>query len=583
MSGEYSDVDEDNENEDEEIEATVGKELVLYLIDAGRDMFLTTPENREKKNLQENAGVYVLEDLSVLSAQLINNVRTIPERFEAEIGSSSISAAISEGSRNNPLGVAQTMLKSGGKNVDKRVLLFTNNDDPFAEAGERARQDMHRTTVQKALDAQDVGISFDLYPMSRPGGDRFTMSTFYADMIQGQDEDERSQIVDNASNRLEELRNQLKKKSFRKRMVRRVLFSVARASEIALKSYAMIRPAKIAKDVSVEASRNVPLKTEVSLICQDTGALLTGPIKRMQLYNGTKALFHPDEIGAVKRVVAKDLQLLGFKPLACLQEYHNLQPATFLYPDEEAVSGSTCAFIALHAAMLDQKKFAVACWGKSVQPRLVALLAQEERRDEQQGAQLEPPGFQMIFQPFLDDIRAAELYHPWADGAAPRASPEQVERASRLMRKLILRDFSLLDVQNPALQQHYAALEMIALGYQQDVAAVEDNTLPDAHAFSTPAVEAVVRAFKDEVYGPTHDEDEAAEREKKGAPAAKRKALQEAAVARAADENWEQLADDGKLETLTIEQLKVYLRSKGLPVSGKKKDLVGRVLTALGR
>jgi hypothetical protein len=46
-------------------------------------------------------------------------------------------------------------------------------------------------------------------------------------------------------------------------------------------------------------------------------------------------LFHPDEIQQVKKITNVQLQLLGFKPLACLKDYHNLRPPTFLYPDEE--------------------------------------------------------------------------------------------------------------------------------------------------------------------------------------------------------------------------------------------------------
>ena len=42
-----------------------------------------------------------------------------------------------------------------------------------------------------------------------------------------------------------------------------------------------------------------------------------------------------DELSEIKRVSTGNLRLLGFKPLSCLKDYHNLRPSTFLYPSEE--------------------------------------------------------------------------------------------------------------------------------------------------------------------------------------------------------------------------------------------------------
>lgn len=352
-----------------------GKELSVYLVDSSKDMFtskyfeedgavtyfaavaealeadikkriINNPgdqvavvfyNTREKKNIQELDHVYVLEELGLPSAKLIKEIGTIQDGFDERIGSRT---AIPESSRDNPLynalWVAQGMFRTGSsKNVSKRILLFTNNDDPFGEADPLAQADMRRTTIQRAKDAQDLGIQLELYPMSRPG-EQFNVKIFYAEMIQIPDDESESGFMLKATAKFKDLVDAMKKKIYKKRMVRRVMFEVADGVEFGLRSYAMIRPAKIVKEMSVTARENIPIKPEVSLICQDTGALLSGPIKRFQQFGSAKAVFSPEEIAEVKKVTPKDLKLLGFKPLACLKDYHNLRPATFLYPDEES-------------------------------------------------------------------------------------------------------------------------------------------------------------------------------------------------------------------------------------------------------
>lgn len=92
------------------------------------------------------------------------------------------------------------------KTADKRILLFTNEDDPFGSVKGAAKTDMTRTTLQRAKvtvaflwaiqlqfydqdatwgifvtvqDAQDLGISIELLPFSRPN-EEFDASLFYA-------------------------------------------------------------------------------------------------------------------------------------------------------------------------------------------------------------------------------------------------------------------------------------------------------------------------------------------------------------------------------------------------------------------
>ncbi|GJP42910.1 hypothetical protein CLOM_g2438 [Closterium sp. NIES-68] len=601
---------------DEVVRALVG-DLKTRIISRESDLVSIAFFNtRAKRNVQSAEGVFVFQDNQQTSAQLIRDFSNLPETFESDIGSGDwLRGNVKP--HDNPMWVTwviQGLLRTGSasQEVLKNVFLFTNDDDPFgAISNEGVRSDMRRTTIQKAKDARDLGIVFDLFPLSRPG-EKFNVNIFYADML-GFDDSQRISFQPE-EHRLEDLEDRLRKKVYRKRMVKRVMFSVVPHHHIALSSYALVRPAKIQKQVYVRAVDNRTVKVETALVCQDTGAVLHGPLPRYQpMPDGSRIVMAKAEVDEVKDVCPHDLLLLGFKPLECLRDYHNLQPPTFLFPDEETLSGSTAAFIALHNAMLDAKSFALACWAKIGMPRLVAILPQQEQVDEA-GGQVQPAGWNMIPLPFFDDVRPAEQYARWSASygaketgggaeqegsggevvSAPRADAGQVATATALMRYMHLKDFSPLNIFNPVIQTHYSMLEAIALDLPE-VEPVVDTTLPDHSIFEPPSADssqgkkkgkaarasAAVRHFKDAVYGAGHDEEEAAKaaaaQAKAEAAGRKRKAALDAATAKAGVTDWRGLAEKGKLDTLTNEQLRDYLRLHSLPLTGRKAELVERI------
>ncbi|RAL48350.1 hypothetical protein DM860_005774 [Cuscuta australis] len=409
--------DEEDDEFYEERDAT--KELLVYIVDASPKMFSTTSpaeheeevshfevainciaqclrtqivnrsydevaicfyNTREKKNLQDLNCVYVFnvqerDDLDRPTAKLIREFDLIKERFNKQIGSK---YGIEPGSRDNSLynaiWAAQALLRKGkwllyhfrsAKTADKRILIFTNEDDPFGCIKGATKIDMMRTTLQRAKDARDLGISIELLPLSKPD-EEFNVSVFYA--------------------------------------------------------------------------------TEKFLICGDTGTLIQEQPKRFQLYKNDTIMFSADELSELKRVSAVHLHLLGFKPLSCLKDYHNLRPSTFVFPSDEEAIGSTRIFIALHKSMTQLKRFALAFYGNSSQSRLVALIAQDEITTSR--GQIEPPGMHMIFLPYSDDIRHIEELHADSE-SLPHATDEQIKAASALLKRIDLKDFSVCQFSNP--------------------------------------------------------------------------------------------------------------------------------------
>ncbi|KAL0392539.1 UNVERIFIED_CONTAM: ATP-dependent DNA helicase 2 subunit KU70 [Sesamum radiatum] len=244
---------------------------------------------REKKNLQDLNGVYVFnvperEDLDRPTARLIKEFDHIEESFDKQIGSKyGILPGTRDNSLYNALWAAQALLRKGSaKTADKRILLFTNEDDPFGNMKGVTKMDMMRTTLQRAKDAQDLGISIELLPLSRPDDD-FNMPIFYAELLglEGNDLAEFKALI---GERFEDMKDQLRKRIFRKRKVRRINFIVAGGISIELNTYALVRPTNPGAITWLDSVTNLPIKAERSFFCSDTGALLQEPPKLFQTY-----------------------------------------------------------------------------------------------------------------------------------------------------------------------------------------------------------------------------------------------------------------------------------------------------------
>ncbi|KAK3126561.1 hypothetical protein QOZ80_7AG0558490 [Eleusine coracana subsp. coracana] len=511
--------DDSDEEDDNDQERETNKDMVVYLVDASPKMFTpaTTQADekqetyfhtivncitqslktqiigksydevaicffntKEKKNLQDLAGVYVYnvgdrDPLDRPTARLIKDFSSIEDSFMSNIGSRyGITAGSRENTLYNALWVAQALLRKGSvKTITKRILIFTNEDDPFGAITGAAKTDMRRTTIQRAKDAKDLGLSLELLPLSRPD-EEFNMSLFYANLI-GLEGDEIVEFLPSAGERLDAMTDQLKKRMMKKRRVKTLSFAITNDVCIEVNTYALIRPTTPGTITWLDSISNLPLKTERSFICNDTGALLQDPQKRFQMYNDTVVKFSVRELSDVKRVSSHHLRLLGFKPLDYLKDYHNLRPSTFIYPNDENIFGSTRAFVALHSSMLRLGRFALAFYGNPTRAQLVALVAQEEVTSS--GFQVETPGMHMIYLPYSDDIRYPEEVHVTSDDA-PRATDEQIKKASSLLKRIDLKDFSVCHIANPALQRHYGILEALALG-EDEMPDIKDDTLPD--------------------------------------------------------------------------------------------------------
>ncbi|KAL6002590.1 ATP-dependent DNA helicase II subunit 1 [Asimina triloba] len=80
---------------------------------------------------------------------------------------------------------------------------------------------------------------------------------------------------------------QLRKRIFKKRIVRRITFYIVNGVSIDVNSYALLRPTLPGAITWLDSVTNLPLKhfiTERSSFCADTGALIDNSTKRSHPY-----------------------------------------------------------------------------------------------------------------------------------------------------------------------------------------------------------------------------------------------------------------------------------------------------------
>lgn len=256
------------------------------------------------------------------------------------------------------------------------------------------------------------------------------------------------------------------------------------------------------------------------------------------------------------------LILLGFKPVDAVPITHTIEYSYFVYPNDEAVRGSTEAFAHLHASMLRKKVLAIGelLTRSTATSRLVALYPQQEFHREDDDYQIRPPGMIVVMLPFEDDIRTME------PDAGDTATEEIVDKAEALIRHLKLEDVELGEsFQNAALVEFWRYIESVALV----------TNLPPKEEFDTEVNEEDILDAAGSQLEALRDSLPADIKQENVKVAKKRKAPEP--VEDDSGMDWAQLYTTDELSSCKVADLKKYLRSVGARLSGKKEELVLRV------
>jgi ATP-dependent DNA helicase 2 subunit 1 len=202
-------------------------------------------------------------------------------------------------------------------------------------------------------------VNIELFPMSKPTSVAFDVNKFYADLI-SMDEDDVVDGFDGVSAKLGELMNRIRQKEFRKRTLGRCMFSITPKTEIAIRVYNMIHPAKKPSAAFIDSETNKPLKSTTRWICEESGSTLyPNQIGNFFPLGKEKVKLSKGDLSDIKKFDTVGIKLMGFKPKRTLKDYHNIRTAYFLYPDDTRVTNSSQCMDALIESMIKKDKIAI--------------------------------------------------------------------------------------------------------------------------------------------------------------------------------------------------------------------------------
>ncbi|KAG8183234.1 hypothetical protein JTE90_014409 [Oedothorax gibbosus] len=346
----------------------------------------------------------------------------------------------------------------------RRILLFTSTDNPHE--GNAHLQSQAKT---RAKDLHESNIDIDLMHIQRPNQE-FDTSKFYKD-ISLTAEDEYYKLPA-ASDRFDDLLTRVRCKEHRKRPLGNLEFTIGKDAKLAFKMFKLVSPSTKPTPVKLAKENNAELSTVSNTFLSDTNEiLLPSDLKKYQEYGGKKIYVTDDEAKQIRYFDDPGLLLMGFKPITFLKPHYHIKSSLFLYPDEKTIEGSTRLTFAF--VIQCQKRGCVPICRliarQNDPPKFVALLPQEERVDDR-GVQTIPPGFHVVFLPYMEDIRSIKVE------SKHKPSEALVEKSKEIIKKLQFA-FHPESFENPVLQKHWRNIEALALNRDAPEEII-DYTLP---------------------------------------------------------------------------------------------------------
>lgn len=547
-------------------------------------MFFNTRESAKEED--DTGGSYphswLLQKLEPPSATDISALEAFElPAFERDIGSAPPGASKGQALK-SALWRAVSMLQEGSKQgrarTLTRVLIFTRDQEPFRRYDRGVDPSQEWTRIYGHLRTlREHSAALELYPMLGPGDAPFNLTPFWRAVLQtvrgGQDE--AGEDVDEAEQvgHIGDLTRFVRSKAHSKRALTSIYWQLGPKDDdlrLAVKLYALTQPQKPPALKRVNGANGAEVRAETAELNVYTGGAIDKADVRYFYPKDSKSTLPRiymtlEELDTLRGKNNVGMLLLGFKPLGCLKEHHQIRNSNFLYPDDRKQPGSATAFIALHEAMQRSGQLAVCRLAptRARTPQLVALLPAEEVLYED-GSQASPPGFHIIYLPFADDMRSPEANTDFTGAERAQPGEEAIAAAETVCAALSLPDFYAGAVMNPSLQRHYEVLECKALGVQEPPVeeALEGDETQPAIDEAEPAdpdhpergtLGDLIQAFKDAV-GVTDDEPKKA--------AGKRKAAAPVNAAGVEALGVEDKAAQGSLKSLTVEQLKMWLKAR---------------------
>uniref|UniRef100_A0A8C5GYU0 DNA helicase n=1 Tax=Gouania willdenowi TaxID=441366 RepID=A0A8C5GYU0_GOUWI len=578
----YRNEDEEEEQEDGEQSAgeerLTGRDSLVFLVDASKEMFIKgedgAPSNfdmtmqvvrtvytskiisshrdlialvfygtEHSKNPNDTfKHVYVYHDLDEPGAKRVQDVDALRGEKGAKLAAETLGCGPS--SLGDALWCCANLYSDIKLRLShKRLMIFTCREQPHG--GDNVKDRQART---KASDLKETAFVI-IYLISELG------------------------LQLEPCEKLDDLQKRVRAKEQKKRATARINLCLGDGLNVAVGLYATAVTARKPPPVKLYRESNEAVRSKTRTFHTQTGSLLLpSEIKKAQTYGKKQIEMEKDEVDFIKKFDDPGLVLMGFKPMEKLKLHHHIKPSVFLYPEEGEIKGSACLFSALLKKCSEKNVYALCrCIARrNNPPRFVALVPQNEEVDDAK-VQINPPGFNVIYLPYADDVRTLDL---------PRctsASQEQVDKMKDIVTKLRFK-YKSDAFENPVIQKHYRNLEALALDMMAPEE-VEDLIMPKVEQIDR-RLGSLVDEFKNLVYPANYNPE--------SKPAAKRKTADSGGGAEKkpkVEVSMDQIkvhVQNGTLGKLTVPVLKEACKQFGVRTTGtKKQELIDALMDQL--
>ncbi|KAJ5688960.1 hypothetical protein N7462_003352 [Penicillium macrosclerotiorum] len=538
---------------------------------------------------------YLFSDLNVPSAQEVKDLRSLVE--DEEVARQILQPSDERVSMANVLFCANQIFTSRSPNfLSRRLFIVTDDDNPHGNS-----KSAQSAATVRARDLYDLGVSIELFPISRPDH-KFDTSKFYDDIIYKtsptdgeapaylQPDTNTSTVKGDGISLLNSLLSSINSRSVpRRSLFSNVPLEIGPNFKVSVNGYLLLKRQEPARSCYVWLGGETPqiVKGITTQMADDTAhEVEKSEIRKAYKFGGEQVAFTTEEQQALRNFGDPIIRIIGFKPLSALPIWASVKQPSFIYPSEEDYVGSTRVFSALQQKLLRDEKLALVWFipRRNATPVLAAMIAGVEKVDEN-GVQKVPPGMWILPLPFADDVRQNPE-------STMNVAPDSLIDAMRAVIEQLQLPNGVYDPQkyaNPALQWHYRILQALALD-EDYPGTPEDKTIPRYRQIDKRAGDYVL-AWSEEldtqfnkIFGGTaatkstlvkRGPKERVDGDKAGDPPAKRVKVEDGAGN--IDDEVRRFYDKGIVSKLTMPVLKEFLTAHGRSTAGKKADLVDQV------
>lgn len=531
--------------------------LLNDIYDKSKNLYATVLYGTKQKGLASQANhITTLQSLAMPGADQIKelmNILTDIDGFERQHGHSN------DFSLAEALWHCLKMISNCTTKIhEKTILLMTCNDNPHASDPK-----LQHDTRTRASEFNQLMMQLKVLPF----GISFRTDLFFEEVVQlslGDDADDMNapviKIVENVEDIVACVEGEVSKRSSA-----RVLWTLGEDVQLGVAAYSCVKSTDpIPKKIIITRSKNSVVASRTQAFNATTGEeVSTKEVSKAIPIGGRIVTFEKEELQSMKYLCSAGLVLLGFKPTHTIELWYQFRATLFLYPEERLVKGSRTLFAALHKKCLD-RDVAPICFftpRRGGRPRLVALLPQCEKLDKN-NAQIVPSGFLLRYLPYADNIRdLSELAVE-----CPIPEPELVALAEKIIHKTRFK-YNPRSIDNPSVKQFWSGIEALALGYEEPEE-VCDTTIPDRELMDD-RMQDLAHAFMGLAFPEGFDEDVVSKATKR--PASSKPPAPKKVKPNLEDMDMEDIAKQGSVEMLKVDQLKTFLSGCGMQVSKMKK------------